>query len=76
MIFVVSTPEYFDSLGIVAASRVHSVDGGLCFIHKEELLGVAAGQYAADNGLFTEYTREELSELLQTPEWKPEEEQI
>ena len=78
MIFIVSTPAYFATQGIQTESRVHSVDSSLCFIHREELQAVIPSeQYAADNGTaFTEYTREELSELLQTPEWRHDEEQI
>ena len=78
MIFVVATPAYFATCGIQTESRVHSVDNSLCLIHREELQAVISQeQYIADNGTaFTEYTREELSELLQTPEWRHDEELI
>ncbi len=76
MIFVVSTPAYFATQGIQTESRVHSVDGSLCFIHKEELQAVIQPeQYTADNGkLFTEYSREKLDTLLQTDAWRHAEE--
>jgi len=77
MIFVVSTPAYFATQGIQTESRVHSVDGSLCFIHKEELVGVASSKYDIDkDALFTEYTREQLDTLLQTDAWRHDEEQI
>ena len=68
--YVVAPVSWWQSRGNYSPTWRHSIDGSLCFTHIE-----TAAVQEGETG-YTEYTIDELNVLLETPEWKPEEELI
>lgn len=68
--YIVAPVSWWQARGNYSPTWRHSVDGTQAFTHVE-----TANIVDGETG-YQEYTHDGLLVLLQTPEWKPEEEQI